>query len=376
MDFIRKLVSQNKKRLETDKFNLDLSYITPRLIAMAYPASGLESLFRNHIEDVAAYLAEAHPNGFLIVNLSNRKYDYAKFKGAVLDIIWPNHYPCPFFVLIELIGRVAHHLLADLASVVIVHCLAGKGRTGSFVVCLLLISRVFKSIDQANLFYEEKRGVRVSYGSQLRYLQYFQRFLKDGFQDMNFHPLRLLRVVMMTASGEYWTDKEFCLQLMDFSSGEIRKVSEYRVFGSDAQRLDSGTRLLYVDTQDVLLPGMDVLVALSTAGLVGCHTLLRLNLCLFYVSGSVTLKLPDCDDVSVGLPKDLRLRFDFRPQDDPQTEFEARNKCNEVWKIYQEVEKSLASPTAKAEFLCGDVRSLEGTGLPPVRESRNGCNSD
>ena len=31
---------------------LDLSYITSRLIVMSYPAEGIESAYRNHLEDV------------------------------------------------------------------------------------------------------------------------------------------------------------------------------------------------------------------------------------------------------------------------------------------------------------------------------------
>ena len=52
MNYIRTLVSGKKKRFIDRKFNLDLSYITPRIIAMAYPASGLEVVYRNDIESV------------------------------------------------------------------------------------------------------------------------------------------------------------------------------------------------------------------------------------------------------------------------------------------------------------------------------------
>lgn len=56
MDYIRAVVSGKKVRFKDATFNLDLTYITPRIIAMAYPASGVESLYRNHIDDVAKML--------------------------------------------------------------------------------------------------------------------------------------------------------------------------------------------------------------------------------------------------------------------------------------------------------------------------------
>lgn len=52
MNFIRKIVSGKKRRFKKDKFNLDLSYITPRIIAMALPATGFSKAYRNKINDV------------------------------------------------------------------------------------------------------------------------------------------------------------------------------------------------------------------------------------------------------------------------------------------------------------------------------------
>jgi len=54
MDFLRKLVSGERRRFEdeTNQINLDLTYITSRIIAMSYPSDGFEGLYRNPIEKV------------------------------------------------------------------------------------------------------------------------------------------------------------------------------------------------------------------------------------------------------------------------------------------------------------------------------------
>jgi hypothetical protein len=56
INFIRDKVSQDKNRFIDNEFNLDLSYITPRIVAMAYPASGLEKTYRNNIEEVGRFM--------------------------------------------------------------------------------------------------------------------------------------------------------------------------------------------------------------------------------------------------------------------------------------------------------------------------------
>ena len=49
---IRKLVSKKKIRFQRDGFDLDLAYITRRVIAMGLPAWGTDALYRNRREDV------------------------------------------------------------------------------------------------------------------------------------------------------------------------------------------------------------------------------------------------------------------------------------------------------------------------------------
>ena len=49
---LKKMVSKKKRRFEGEGFNLDLSYVTDRVIAMGYPSQSVESMFRNSLEDV------------------------------------------------------------------------------------------------------------------------------------------------------------------------------------------------------------------------------------------------------------------------------------------------------------------------------------
>jgi phosphatidylinositol-3,4,5-trisphosphate 3-phosphatase/dual-specificity protein phosphatase PTEN len=51
-NFVREIVSGPKNRFREDGYNLDLTYVCPRIIAMSFPASGIESLYRNPIDNV------------------------------------------------------------------------------------------------------------------------------------------------------------------------------------------------------------------------------------------------------------------------------------------------------------------------------------
>lgn len=45
--FIHSIVSQNRMRFNDEEFNLDLAYISTRVIAMGFPAAGIRSIYRN-----------------------------------------------------------------------------------------------------------------------------------------------------------------------------------------------------------------------------------------------------------------------------------------------------------------------------------------
>ena len=89
---IRSAVSQDRSRFRDGEYDLDLTYITSDVIAMAMPADGLEATWRNHIEDVAGMLTKYHLQQFLIINLSEKAYNYSKFANQILECVFhQNH---------------------------------------------------------------------------------------------------------------------------------------------------------------------------------------------------------------------------------------------------------------------------------------------
>ena len=63
-----------------------LSYISPRIIAMSFPAQGIEAAYRNKVKDVANLLESKHQDKYLIINVSDRSYDTDIFKNQVRDV--------------------------------------------------------------------------------------------------------------------------------------------------------------------------------------------------------------------------------------------------------------------------------------------------
>lgn len=58
---------------------------------MAFPAAGIESLYRNPISKVVQLIEGRHGRNYKVFNLSGRTYDYSKFNNQVLPFEWDDH---------------------------------------------------------------------------------------------------------------------------------------------------------------------------------------------------------------------------------------------------------------------------------------------
>lgn len=173
---IRHKVSGEKQRYLRGNYDLDLTYITDRIIAMSFPADGMESTFRNSIDDVSSMLKENHQRNFMVYNLTERNYDVTKFDHLVIEFGFPDHHAPPIEKLFIIVKSIHSFLVEDPNHVVVVHCLAGKGRTGTIIASYFLYSGLFDDAEKALNYFASKRSTNnwgVTGPSQVRYVQYF-----------------------------------------------------------------------------------------------------------------------------------------------------------------------------------------------------------
>lgn len=151
---------------------------------MGFPAAGFEGLFRNSLDDVAAMLKRYHANHFMIVNLSERGYNRTMFgPHRVLDAPFPDHYSPPLELLFRIVYEMHAFLTEDARNVAIVHCLAGRGRTGTVIASYLYFLALFDTPADALDFFALRRSQKlqgVTKPSQRRYVRYFAGVLATG----------------------------------------------------------------------------------------------------------------------------------------------------------------------------------------------------
>lgn len=98
MNKARKLVSGKKRRFERAGWNLDLTYITNRIIACGFPATGAAGLYRNKRADLLDFFEAHHADMLKVYNLCAEQdmwYDqHAMRKFSIGRYCFPDHNVC------------------------------------------------------------------------------------------------------------------------------------------------------------------------------------------------------------------------------------------------------------------------------------------
>ncbi|XP_043927978.1 phosphatidylinositol 3,4,5-trisphosphate 3-phosphatase TPTE2-like [Protopterus annectens] len=179
----RRMVSENKRRYQKDGFDLDLTYITDRVIAMSFPSSGKQSFYRNPIKEVSRFLDTKHANHYKVYNLCSEKgYDPKYFHYRVERVFIDDHNVPVLEDMLKFTEDVRQWMAADPQNVIAIHCKGGKGRTGTMICTWLIDSDQFENAKTSLDYFGERRTDKsasskfqgVETPSQSRYVGYYE----------------------------------------------------------------------------------------------------------------------------------------------------------------------------------------------------------
>uniref|UniRef100_A0A4W5LTZ1 Transmembrane phosphatase with tensin homology n=1 Tax=Hucho hucho TaxID=62062 RepID=A0A4W5LTZ1_9TELE len=179
----RRMVSENKRRYQKDGFDLDLTYVTDRVIAMSFPSSGRQALYRNPIREVARFLDTKHEDHYRVYNLCSEKgYDPKFFHYRVERVFIDDHNVPSLEDMLKYTAGVREWMAADPNNIIAIHCKGGKGRTGTLVCTWLIDSDQFESAQDSLDYFGERRTDKsrsskfqgVETPSQSRYVGYYE----------------------------------------------------------------------------------------------------------------------------------------------------------------------------------------------------------
>ncbi|KAL9558762.1 hypothetical protein MBANPS3_000748 [Mucor bainieri] len=247
MNVIRSLVSENRNRYIEKDVNLDLTYITSRIIAMSYPSEGFEGLYRNPFNQVKRFLDSKHAGHYKVYNLMSsspscicnnilsspsrkeKQYDLSRFENAA-NFPFLDHQAPSFDTLVDFCMDASAWLDKDKENVVVIHCKAGKGRTGTVIAALLLDMGLAKDAQEAIDLYgkyrtKNQRGITIP--SQIRYVYYydFMRKNKQLYYENKNISIKITQMVIHDLPESLKHNKAFDLRVLDIDDATVYQTS-------------------------------------------------------------------------------------------------------------------------------------------------------
>ncbi|XP_071285975.1 tensin-3 isoform X5 [Agelaius tricolor] len=192
---------------------LDLTYITERIIAVSFPAGCSEETYLHNLQEVTQMLKSKHGDNYLVLNLSEKIYDLGKLHPKIMDVGWPDFHAPLLDKVCTICKAMESWLDNDPQHVVVIHCRGGKGRIGVVISSYMHFTNVSASADQAldrfamKKFFDDKVSALMQ-PSQRRYVQFLSGLL-SGSVKMNATPLFLHYVILhgipnLDAGGACW----------------------------------------------------------------------------------------------------------------------------------------------------------------------------
>ncbi|KAJ5363557.1 Protein-tyrosine phosphatase catalytic, partial [Penicillium cataractarum] len=202
-------------RLQHPEAGLDLCYVTDNIIATSGPSATYpQRAYRNPLDELVKFLDSKHGENWCIweFRAEGTGYPDSEVYNRIHHFPWPDHHPPPFALIPNIMGSMRNWLhRLDVKGgdkdagekdaqkrVAVVHCKAGKGRSGTIATSYLISQEGWKKEDALQQFTD--RRMRVGFGngvsipSQLRYVGYVDRWTNQLGKQYVERPVEILEI--------------------------------------------------------------------------------------------------------------------------------------------------------------------------------------
>ncbi|KAG1682522.1 Cyclin-G-associated kinase [Nymphon striatum] len=228
--FLRNIKDTSSKVMQSvqqtiARSDLDFNYITSRIAVMSFPAEGLESTYRNHVEDIRGLLDARHGKNYAIYNVSERCYSSIKFEVKVIEKGWSSKKAPPLANLFSLCQSMFTWLKQNNENICVIHCLDGKASSAVLVCAFLAYCHFFASPEGGLQMFAVKRCPAGLVPSQLRYIQYICDMVNPEKPIIPHRRNVMLSSVTMRPVALFTKLKDGCRPFAEVYLGEDRILS-------------------------------------------------------------------------------------------------------------------------------------------------------
>ncbi|XP_032884190.1 putative tyrosine-protein phosphatase auxilin isoform X1 [Amblyraja radiata] len=206
------------------KGELNISYITSRIIVISYPAEGVELSFKNQIDDVRSFLDSRHLDHYTIFNLSQKSYRSAKFHNRISECSWPARQAPSLHNLYAVCKNMHHWLQQNPKNVCAIHCVDGCPASAILVCGMFCFCHLFSCPVPAIQLLNTKRPEPVLWPSHRRYIGYICEMVSDKPTLPHCKPL-IIKTVTVSPVPCFNKQRNGCRPFFEVFIGETKIFS-------------------------------------------------------------------------------------------------------------------------------------------------------
>ncbi|XP_068174786.1 si:ch211-191a24.3 isoform X2 [Antennarius striatus] len=240
-----------------DVQQMDLTYVTERIIIVFCPPRCPEETYRQSLQEILLMLQSKHAHNCMLINVSQRSDALSGMNLEVLDTGWLDLLAPNLNQIFSVCTAMENWLEVHPKHVLVLHCRGGKGRLGVLVASYIHFSNMSASADLSldrfamRKFYTDKLSPLMT-PSQKRYVWTLGSMLKGGLR-MSPSPSFLLCIVLH-GLPKLRPDGGCCLFLRVYQS--LQAVCTSAVYHANATQTDQ----LYLVLQPAQLLMGDIMV--------------------------------------------------------------------------------------------------------------------